>query len=322
MRDLVSVIVPIYNVEEYLSRCIDSIVKQTYTNLEIILVDDGSPDNCPKICDEFADKDARIKVIHKKNGGLSDARNAGLEICTGEYISFIDSDDWVHQDFIKILYDVVCENDADIAECAVSYVDESNHILRKRGISKEYLICDNIEAIRLLICEDGVYQTVWNKLYSRKSIGELKFPFGKLNEDEFWTYKVFDKTKKIAVVNTPLYNYFQRDSSIMGNVYSIRRIDGLEAVVERWRYLKKYPELDDYLTTNLMYEFLFHYQSAIRCLDFEDKKQAVAYIKKCMKEVGKPKKYLCSFKYRVWFSLFRICPFAIASLRNLLNIGL
>lgn len=321
MEDLISVIVPIYNVENYLSRCVNSIKKQTYKNLEIILVDDGSSDNCPRICDDYALADNRIKVIHKENGGLSDARNAGMEIATGKFISFIDSDDWVEENFIETLYNTLILNEADIAECAVSYVDESNQVLRTRKAFQDVLICDKMEALQLLICEKGVYQTVWNKLYKREIIGELKFPFGKLNEDEFWTYKVFDRIKKFAAINVPLYNYFQRSSSIMGNGYSIKRLDGLEAVMERWRYLRKYPELNDYETTVMMYEFLFHYQSAIKYLRSDEKRKAIYYIKNCMKEVQRPEKYICSFKYKIWFKMFKLCPFATAKFRNLLKIG-
>ncbi len=129
LGEKISVIVPIYKVEEYLHRCIDSIINQTYTNLEIILVDDGSPDNCPMICDEYAKKDSRIRVIHKKNGGLSDARNAGLEIATGEYIGFVDSDDWIHKDMYHILYKNIIEKDADIAECSIK--KERNYLNSK-----------------------------------------------------------------------------------------------------------------------------------------------------------------------------------------------
>ena len=162
--DLISVIVPIYKVEEYLDCCIRSIINQTYSNLEIILVDDGSPDGCPEICDAWVKKDSRIKVIHKENGGLSDARNAGMVIASGEYVAFIDSDDRVESEFIQKLYNVITEHNADIAECAVSYVDENGNILRVRN-SAPITEMGKIEALHRLVLEDGVFQTVWNKLY-------------------------------------------------------------------------------------------------------------------------------------------------------------
>ena len=115
MEDLISVVVPIYNVENYIKKCVDSILSQTYKNLEIILVDDGSPDNCPQICDEYAQKDNRIKVIHKENGGLSDARNAGIDISKGKFITFIDSDDYIEKDYVEVLYNSIKENASDMA---------------------------------------------------------------------------------------------------------------------------------------------------------------------------------------------------------------
>ena len=119
MNSLISVIVPIYNVEKYLDRCVESIINQTYKNLEIILVDDGSPDNCTQMCDDYAKKDSRIRVVHKENGGLSDARNAGMEVATGEYVSFIDSDDYISLDFYETLFQTMIDNDSDIVECSV-----------------------------------------------------------------------------------------------------------------------------------------------------------------------------------------------------------
>ena len=189
--ELISVIVPIYKVEAYLDKCVQSIVNQSYRNLEIILVNDGSPDNCGAMCEAWAAKDGRIKVIHKENGGLSDARNAGLAIATGELISFIDSDDWIEPEFLQTLYDALVAQNAQIAECAIHLVDEEGKILRSRGPAK----CESIgkiEALRRLVMEDGVYQTVWNKLYRRQVIAGILFEKGKYNEDDFWPYQIFD----------------------------------------------------------------------------------------------------------------------------------
>ncbi len=144
---MVSVIVPIYKVEAYLDKCIESILGQTYRDLEIILVDDGSPDRCPAICDAWAEKDSRIKVIHKSNGGLSDARNAGLAAATGELVSFIDSDDWVAPEFIQTLYDAMIRTGAEIAECGTAFVDEEGRVLRLRQAEKE-LILEPVEALQ------------------------------------------------------------------------------------------------------------------------------------------------------------------------------
>ena len=225
MDKLISVIVPIYNVEKYLTKCIESIINQTYKNLEIILVDDGSPDKSPIICDEYAKKDNRIKVIHKKNGGLSDARNYGMSLATGEYISFIDSDDYIDEEmYEKMIFELI-NNDSDIVSCAINnvYSDrvESSYI--------EERVYDTELALKNLILGRDLNQTVWNKLYKKDVINGILFEKGKINEDDFWTYQVFANSKKIITLNKPLYNYIHRESSIMGQGYSEKNLNGLEA---------------------------------------------------------------------------------------------
>lgn len=321
-KELVSIVLPIYGVENYLHKCVDSIIKQTYTNLEIILVDDGSPDNCPQICDEYKEKDNRIIVIHKENGGLSDARNAGLSVATGDYISFIDSDDYISKDFVETLMNVLLSKNADIVECGVTFVDEDNKILKTRNIQENSLELDKIDALKRLILERGVYQTVWNKLYRRKVIGEDLFPVGKLNEDEYWTYKVIEKSDKVIVIDKAMYFYLQRKASIMGNQYSIKRFDGLKAKIERYDDLKIYNELSGCLDSALMYDLLFHYQSAIHNLKGNEKKNVVNYIKASLKKAKHLNLEYVSKKYRVWFFWFRRCPYLISKIRNILGIGL
>lgn len=169
MEEKISVIVPIYKVEDYLHRCVESIINQAYTNLEIILVDDGSPDNCPKICDEYAEKDSRIKVIHKENGGLSDARNTGLLVATGEYISFIDSDDYIDINMYKSIITYMEEHDLDIAECGIKHV-YNNKIKQNDKLDKSIHVFNSEEALKELMLERRFHQTVWNKLYKTKLI--------------------------------------------------------------------------------------------------------------------------------------------------------
>ena len=155
----ISVIIPVYKVEEYISRCIKSVVDQTYSNLEIILVDDGSPDNCPAICDKWAEKDSRIKVIHKKNGGLSDARNAGMQIASGEFIGFVDSDDWISKEMYQLLYENMKENESDISACGVKLVWEDgaeSRSLTSAGIQ----ILNTQEAMEAIIRESKLKQPV------------------------------------------------------------------------------------------------------------------------------------------------------------------
>ena len=186
--DLISVIIPVYNVEKYLDRCVESVVNQTYKNLEIILIDDGSTDNCLAKCDEWARKDSRIKVIHKKNGGLSDARNAGLKIAQGKYIGFVDSDDWIRCDMYQMLYERLQIDDSDIAACGVEMIWEdgkSSQLLTKMG----KCVLNKQEAMRAIVEETWLKQPVWYKLYRTESIQGILFPIGKYHEDVFWSYQ-------------------------------------------------------------------------------------------------------------------------------------
>lgn len=241
--DLISVIVPIYQVEKYLGSCVESIVSQTYRNLEIILVDDGSPDNCPAICDQWAEKDDRIRVIHKNNGGLSDARNAGLELATGEYIAFVDSDDWINEHYIEYLYEAIRQTDADLAACDISIVLEGKEV---QTISRKMpvpVINTPEEALSTLLIGRGYRAVVWNKLYKRKLLCGETFEVGKLHEDEFFSYRIYDKCTKLTYIDLPLYNYLQREGSIMAT-YSVRHLDSLEAYSRRLILLQRnYPKL-------------------------------------------------------------------------------
>lgn len=320
--DKISVIVPVYKVEPYLDRCIQSIVAQTYTNLEIILVDDGSPDNCGAICDTWAIRDSRFKVIHKENGGLSDARNAGLAAASGEYIAFVDSDDWLSPSFIAELYTTLIENNADVAECGVSYVDESGNTLHIRHTTTVPVL-DKLDALKLLILEDGIYQTVWNKLYRRSILNGIQFEKGKYHEDDYWTYQVFDRISKLAVRQIPLYFYLQRNSSIMGANYSLKRLDGLEARFLQMKYLQKYEELAFILQVRLLSNCLYHHQCVLQFLSIEEQAQALAVIQRISAEI--PSILAMGhlpLKQQIWLRLFLIAPNWTAKVRNKLNIGL
>ena len=208
---LISIIVPIYKVEPYLRRCLDSIVNQTYTNLEIILVDDGSPDGCPQICDEYAAKDNRIVVIHKENGGLSDARNAGLDICKGEYISFVDSDDWVTPTYIEYLIKAIKDNNAELAVCNYTQTKQSYILNIPNTSPPEYEILTSTSAVKKLWSKDNVtFVTSWGKLYKASLFASIHFPNGKIHEDEYTTYKLLYLSKKTVFLNESHYFYYQR----------------------------------------------------------------------------------------------------------------
>ena len=321
--DLISIIVPIYKVEVYLDKCVRSIAAQTYENLEIILVDDGSPDNCPAMCDAWAEKDRRVRVIHKENGGLSDARNAGLAIATGEYISFIDSDDYIAPEFIAQLLAALQRTGADIAECATAYVDETGCILQHRNTTPVSEM-DKMEALRRLVLEDGIYQTVWNKLYRRHVAMSVLFAVGKYNEDEFWTYQVIDRIEKLAVVQEPLYNYLQRSSSIIGVGYNIRRLDGLEARFQRMEYLQKYEELAVLTRQQFVFDCLWNLQSTVRLGVSTERQQAADSIRTYLENTPRvPIQAMTSgLKYRIWYFLFRMMPLTTVRIRNMLKIGM
>ena len=214
IHPLVSIIITIYKVEPYLSRCLDSILNQTYTNLEIILVDDGSPDACPQICDEYAAKDKRIVVIHKENGGLSDARNAGLDICKGEYISFVDSDDWVDDKYIEELIKPNSKNQYDIVIADYQQSNEpfdSRHILLKAGS------LNGNHKIISAYCHLQYPPCAWAKLYNAAFIKEnqLKFCKGILYEDQLWSCQQAVLAKQIFILSNKIYYYTIRDNSIM-----------------------------------------------------------------------------------------------------------
>lgn len=279
MDSLISVIVPIYNVEKYLDRCVDSIINQTYKNLEIILVDDGSPDNCPQICDDYAKKDSRIKVVHKENGGLSDARNVGMEVATGEYVSFIDSDDYVSLDFYETLFQTMIDNDSDIVECSVVKFYEDNNF-DEYSDDLKVTNYDTLYGLEGLINENPFKQHVWNKLYKSSVALDIPYAVGKLNEDEFWTYQIFGKAKKVTRINKTMYHYFQRGSSIMGNGYNIRRLDALEGKMNRQAYIEKnFPTLATKAKVDLYGSCMFAYQSVLKFMSGNDKKKAIKIIK-------------------------------------------
>lgn len=320
--DLISIIVPIYKVEPYLNKCVQSIVDQTYENLEIILVDDGSPDNCPAICDAWAAKDSRVKVIHKENGGLSDARNAGLAIAKGDYVAFVDSDDYIEPAFIADLHAALSRTGADIAECGVSYVDESGNVLRHRPAAPEREL-DRIGALRKLVLEEGVYQTVWNKLYRREMIDGILFEKGKYHEDDFWTYQVFDRMEKLVLVDKPLYNYLQRGGSIIGVGYNLKRLDGLEARVLRMKHLQKYDELTALTRQYLILDCMWHYQSAKCHLQGDEQAHALKIIREAMKTCPPVAMKQLSGKmtHRVWYLLFRRMPNLTVWVRTKMRIG-
>lgn len=252
-KGTVSIIVPIYQVEKYLRSCVNSICNQTYHQLEIILVDDGSPDGCGSICDEYAKSDPRIAVIHKMNGGLSSARNAGLDIATGKYVAFIDADDTIHPQYIEILVELCEKYECDIAQCDFLTVSEQSSKLPLNP-QQALIFYSGKQALHALCTGGGVkYTVVWNKIYRRDLFQDIRYPLGRIHEDESTTYKILWKAGKMAITNQYLYYYLQRPDSIMGKSYSVKRLDALEAFKERLSFLKEKKLDEEYFATMRTY---------------------------------------------------------------------
>lgn len=320
----ISVIVPVYKVEHYLDRCVQSIVDQTYTNLEIILVDDGSPDRCPQICDAWAEKDSRVRVIHQKNGGLSDARNAGMAIATGERMGFVDSDDWIAPDMYRHLYDLLDADGSDIAACGVEMVweDETpSRMLTKPGCC----LLDQEQAMRAIIEESWLKQPVWYKLYKTALIRDIPFPVGKYHEDVFWSYQAVARAQKVSVSDKIGYYYFQRSSSIMGEKYSLKRLDAVEAKRQRLNYLREiHSKLVPAAQNDLLFTLLYHGQLSAKHLCHEEKKAAFSYLQNTVSGCSKldsSEKQTLSLSHKCWIWLEKHSFSFTCWLRNILNIG-
>lgn len=228
---VVSVIVPIYNVEEYLERCVDSILNQTFTDFELILVDDGSTDNSGQICDEYAESDERVKVIHKENGGLSDARNAGIDVSTGQYMMFVDSDDYIDPKMIEILYERILKDGSDIAVCNLLSVDENGNFMKDKNKTMAISEDSVYSGEQFLYVVASGYVTACTKLYKSEIFDSIRFPKGKLNEDVFVSYQTVERCKLVSCVAKALYFYRKRNTSIMNSSYSIRRLDAVEGYI-------------------------------------------------------------------------------------------
>lgn len=300
---LISIIVPVYGVEEYLNQCLESVVNQTYTNLEIILVDDGSKDNCPAMCDDWANKDSRIKVVHKENGGLSSARNAGLDIFTGEYVAFVDSDDWVDEKYCEILYKNLIDNNVDISVIGVwkAYEDrneDTTKFFKERTISGEQALHD------FLYMSPDLAGGTWDKLFKRELWMDLRFPEGLNAEDRYTHAVLYSKIDKLHFDPTPLYFYRYRENSICTSDVNPHTFDRIKVVEKAIDYLESINYSDqkalDYFKMKGYHDILYKLVSikADKKYIKEYKKYTRKYWKKTIKNKEVPKgfkiKYTCS----------------------------
>ena len=255
MSKKISIIVPVYKVEQYLSRCVDSLINQTYKNIEIILVDDGSPDCCGVICDEYAKRDSRIVVVHKQNGGLSDARNKGLDIATGDFIMFVDSDDWIDEKTCEKVLNNAIRNKSDIVVFGVNNVYDDGHVKSFPPMFFDAIShSDAIKSLIYNIPQYGIFNYACNKLYSRRLFDTMRFAKGRLAEDQGITYKLFHEAANVFVCKDTLYNYYQRSGSISKNRFEPQQIvDRISLWFERLEFIRKnYPELEDYQLAQIL----------------------------------------------------------------------
>lgn len=290
----ISVVVPIYKVEKYLAKCIESILNQTYMNLELILVDDGSPDNCGKLCDYYAQKDSRIFVIHKTNGGISTARNAGMKVATGDYICFVDSDDWVKENMLECLLNIALKYDADITVGGVllATVVEDYYTIEPEESSAPKINCINkTEAIDHYLLEPW---GAWNKLYKMNIHKHIFFPEGKIHEDEAIMFALLACSEKIAYTNEKLYVYVQRKGSITSQEFSLQRFDWFCSWRYNFTFVKdNYPQFTDKCVSKYCDVILY----IINAMIYKDNDKYGNEIKEVMSAIRKEKKYLFNSKY-------------------------
>ena len=260
-----SIIVPIYNVEKYLPRCIESILNQTFKDFELVLVNDGSTDKCKEICEKYKKMDSRIIVANKKNGGLSSARNLGLDISKGDYIGFVDSDDFIHVNMYEILFNIINTNGSDIVICDYHKVNEdnikkceemksNNHDIRVENIN-------NIDSIEKVLTVGKKFIVAWNKIYKRSLFDNLRYKEGVIYEDEFLAHRILYKCSKVSIINQALYYYVQRKGSIVNSPFSSKNFDKVYAIKDRVDFLneKKITNLIDKAEKSFMDYFVWNY---------------------------------------------------------------
>ena len=252
MDPIISIIVPIYNVGKYLPKCIESILNQTFKNFELILVNDGSTDNSGVVCDDYAKKDTRIKIIHKSNGGVSSARNAGLYVAKGKYIGFVDPDDYIDKDMFEVLYKLCEQNNADIAIC--KNCREINGVIDRKNEEVYIKELSNTEAVKEAFKANLYRFALWNKLCRRKCFIDISFPEGRIHEDLSVTYRILSNANKVIFTNYVGYIYVKRDDSILTKKYNENRLQSFIGWNEIFEFMNiNYPELNKEVITCYTY---------------------------------------------------------------------
>ena len=276
----ISVIIPVYKVEKYLARCLDSVLNQTFSDFEIILVDDGSPDNCGAICDEYAAKDKRVHVIHQANGGLSAARNAGIDWVfansDSQWLTFIDSDDWVHADMLSVLYNASADNNVNVSVCKFWDTDGDEPEIRLSEFT-----------VKLYYPEHYIDTVACGKLYHRECFCKIRFPVGKLHEDEFTVYRILFQQTEIAVTEAPLYFYYHNSAGITKSPWTPKRLDAVEARRQQAEFFKRNGFVDAY--NSIVPEYVATIMEHRKCvqdsdLTAEEKKRYEKYLLRSLRK--------------------------------------
>lgn len=323
MDDLISVIVPVYKVEEYLSQCIRSIVNQTYQKLQIILIDDGSPDRCPEICNKWEKLDSRITVIHQNNCGSGQARNRALDIAQGDFVAFVDSDDYIAPTMYEFLHNLF-RDDIDIVECGFHTVYDDNvefdnitSPFKVKKFTAEEAVMENIR--------DRIFrQLIWNKLYRKSTIDDIRFPAGSKIDDEFWTYQVLANARKLVYTDKRLYAYRQQENSVMHLLSNEKRLQALDAKKQRHEYIcTKMPNLEADSLYDIWLTCLYQGQMILRA----DRKEKCYAIWDMLEETIRkyPLKKVPSYvrwTQKIWLKLTSISFSMTCRIRNALKIGL
>lgn len=309
--DLISIIIPFYNVEAYLERCILSVINQTYTNLEIILVDDGSTDRCRDLCDLWAAKDSRIIAIHQKNQGVSTARNTGLRATSGDYILQVDSDDYIAPNTVELLIRTAKNTDADITICDFEKGSSSDFSFDSSSAEQAYVI-DNQTALQQIYSNSHNalrFVVPWCKLCKRSIYDGIQYPDGKIFEDIYVTHKLLHRCSKITMLNVPLFYYFQRPDSIMNATFSMRKLDYLQALVDRVDFFRSndLQTLAQIAYDELLHSLIWEYS---RTRDILDSEEGMAYVIGLFRSVYQ--KGYSSTRYpeenRIFLSVFHANP--------------
>lgn len=323
MEPLISVIIPVYNVEKYLNKCITSVVEQTYKNLEIIIVDDGSTDQSPEICDEWKKRDSRIQVVHSSNGGAGKARNTALDMATGDYVTFVDSDDYIAPQMYQVLLEQFYDG-IGIVECNYSMVyDDSEEFKEERKIYKIHTY-SAMEAMYENINDHIFRQLIWNKMYRKDVIKGIYFPTGKKIDDEFWTYQAIGNASKLIYMDQKLYAYRQQEQSVMHLLDAKKRLEALKAKEERHKYICEFmPQLKTESLNNLWFTCIYQGQRVLKDKNKENLKRVYPQIKRFIKKYPQTNlKDITDKKQKIWIIFAKISFCGTCKIRNLLKIGL